>query len=528
MKKRRKLRAKLLLGLVILGAVMAIFISIAVAESYKSNMEEHYAEDAFAYAHIAAEHIDGDKIKEYKNTLTEDEYYDEINDFLLGIKENAHLTYYYVVVPEDEKMLYIWDAGDESDSNICKLGDRESYYDGGNENMHNAFNADAEDVILITNNDKYGYLASAYVAILDSSGTPVALASVDISMNEISEQIFTFQALIIGIICGVLIVAIFAYYLFINRQVVIPIKKLNTAASELVSNMEDLDSFSIDIRTGDEIEALSKAFNQMTVELSEYIKNLSEVTAEKERIGAELKVATQIQASMLPCIFPPFPERKEFDIYATMEPAKEVGGDFYDFFLIDDDHLALVIADVSGKGVPAALFMVIAKTLIKNQAQTGKSPKEILEIVNNQLCENNEASMFVTAWIGIYEISTHTLKAANAGHENPLLKKQGQPFELIHDRHGFVLAGMQDMKYREYEIKLNTGDIIFVYTDGVTEATDEQSNLYGSQRMIDALNVNCQQEPQNLLKALRSDISAFVGKAPQFDDITMLIFRVNL
>lgn len=516
------------MGLVILGAVMAIFISTAVADSYRSSMEEHYAEDAFAYAHLVAEYVDGDKIREYQNTLTEDEYYNNVREFLLEIKESAKLTYCYVVVPEDEQMLYIWDAGDEGDSNICSLGDRESYYDGGKENMHSAFSVDAEDEILITNNDKYGYLASAYVAILDSSGAPAALASVDISMNEIGRQIFTFQALIISIICGVLIVAIFLYYLFINRQVVIPIKKLNTAATELVSNMENLDSFSMDIHTGDEIEALSMAFKQMTVELSEYIRNLSEVTAEKERIGAELKVATQIQASMLPCIFPPFPERKEFDLYATMKPAKEVGGDFYDFFLIDDDHLAMVIADVSGKGVPAALFMVIAKTLIKNQAQMGKSPKEILETVNNQLCENNDAGMFVTAWIGIYEISTHTLKAANAGHENPVLKKQGKLFELVRDKHGLVLAAMQNMKYSEYEIKLDRGDIIFVYTDGVTEATDEQGKLYGSQRMIEALNSNSCQEPQDLLKALSCDISAFVGNAAQFDDITMLIFRVNL
>lgn len=168
-------------------------------------------------------------------------------------------------------------------------------------------------------------------------------------------------------------------------------------------------------------------------------------------------MATQIQSSMLPCIFPAFPERGEFDVYASMTPAKEVGGDFYDFFLVDEDHLALVIADVSGKGVPAALFMVIAKTLLKNRAQMGASPKEILETVNNQLCENNDAEMFVTVWLGIYEISTGRVTAANAGHEYPAIRRKGGAFELFRDKHGFVLAGMENMRYREYEFTLADG-----------------------------------------------------------------------
>lgn len=477
MNRRYNLRTKLILGLMIFGAVLAVCISVAVADRYRSSMEEHYKEDAFAYARIASEYIDGDTIQRYVDTLEKDSYYYEVQDFLLDIKLNSGLTYYYVVVPEANEMLYIWDAGEENDGNICQLGDREEYYDGGNEVMHQAFSAEAEDVMLVTENEKYGSLASAYVAIFDSSGKPVALSSVDISTEDINREIFAFLVLVISIICAVLICGILAYYMFISRQIITPIKKLNAAASGLVSNMQDLDSFRVDVNTKDEIEDLSISFKKMTVELSAYIKDLAEVTAEKERIGAELKVATQIQASMLPCIFPPFPDRSEFDIYASMEPAKEVGGDFYDFFFVDDDHLALVIADVSGKGIPAALFMVIAKTLIKNQAQTGSSPKEVLEIVNNQLCENNEAGMFVTVWLGVYEISTGTLRAANAGHEYPVLKSGSEKFELYRDKHGFVLVGMEDLKYREYEISLKKGDMLFVYTDGVAEATDENDNM---------------------------------------------------
>ena len=246
---------------------------------------------------------------------------------------------------------------------------------------------------------------------------------------------------------------------------------------------------------------------------------------EKERIGAELNVATQIQADMLPRIFPAFPERPEFDIYASMTPAKEVGGDFYDFFLVDDDHLAMVIADVSGKGVPAALFMVIAKTLLKNAAQTGLSPRAVLEKVNNQLCENNEAEMFVTVWLGLYQISTGRLTAANAGHEYPAIRRAGGGFELVRDRHGFVLAGMENARYREYELELGPGDTLFVYTDGVAEATDGANTLYGTERMLDALNAAPGRCPEELLAAVRADIDQFVGGAPQFDDITMLAIQ---
>ena len=245
-------------------------------------------------------------------------------------------------------------------------------------------------------------------------------------------------------------------------------------------------------------------------------------SAARQRIETELNVATQIQADMLPRIFPAFPERREFDIYASMTPAKEVGGDFYDFFLVDEDHLALVIADVSGKGVPAALFMVIAKTLLKNAVQMGLSPKAALEKVNNQLCENNEAEMFVTVWLGVYEISTGRLTAANAGHEYPAIRRAGGEFELFQDPHGFVLAGMENTRYQEYELEIGRGDTLFVYTDGVAEATDGANTLYGTDRMLAALNGDRTLAPESLLDRVKADIDRFVGAAPQFDDITML------
>lgn len=281
------------------------------------------------------------------------------------------------------------------------------------------------------------------------------------------------------------------------------------------------------ILSSDEIGDLAASFNAMTVSLRSYISDLTAVTAEKERIGAELGVATHIQASMLPCIFPAFPDRAEFDIYATMQPAKEVGGDFYDFFLVDDDHLALVMADVSGKGVPAALFMVIAKTLIKNIAQTGLSPREVLEKANNQLCENNEAEMFVTVWLGILEISAGKLTYASAGHEYPTIQRAGGDYVLIQEKQDFVLAGLENVRYKEHQLTLMPGDRLYLYTDGVAEATDGANELYGTGRMLDTLNRNKNLSCADLLRYMKEDIDRFVGDAPQFDDITMLCIEIR-
>ena len=235
----------------------------------------------------------------------------------------------------------------------------------------------------------------------------------------------------------------------------------------------------------------------------------------------ELNMATEIQTSMLPSIFPAFPDRPEIDLYASMDPAKEVGGDFYDFFMIDDDHLGIVIADVSGKGVPAALFMMISKTVVKNYALLGLSASEILMKSNDSLNSQNTAKMFVTTWIGILEISTGKMTCANAGHEYPAILHDGR-FELLKDKHGLVLGAMAGVPYKEYEIQLEKGDKIFVYTDGVPEATSASDELYGTDRMIDALNSNIEANPEEVLINVRASVDAFVGNAEQFDDLTMV------
>lgn len=245
-------------------------------------------------------------------------------------------------------------------------------------------------------------------------------------------------------------------------------------------------------------------------------------SADKQQIASELSVATHIQTSMLPRIFPAFPAQKEFDIYAMTNPAKVVGGDFYDFFLVDDDHLAVVVADVSGKGIPAALFMVIAKTLIKDHAQRGTSPDVVFTEVNRLLCEANDEGMFVTAWLGVLELSTGHLSYVNAGHNPPLLRRAGGGYDYLRTRSGFVLAGVEETRYRSCSLELAPGDALFLYTDGVTEATDAEKQLYGEERLATALNSHKDYAPKELLSAVRDDVEAFVGQAPQFDDITVL------
>ena len=236
---------------------------------------------------------------------------------------------------------------------------------------------------------------------------------------------------------------------------------------------------------------------------------------------SELNMAKDIQASMLPSIFPAFPEREEFDLYASMDPAKEVGGDFYDFFMIDDDHLGLIIADVSGKGVPAALFMMISKTILQNFAKIETSASDVLYKANNAICAQNKMEMFVTTWLGILDIKTGKLSCANAGHEYPTLYHDGK-FELIKDKHGMVIGGMDGVPYKEYDIELKKGDKVFVYTDGVPEATNAETEMYGTDRMMEALNNIKDGSPKEILEFVRQDVDKFVAEAEQFDDLTML------
>ena len=286
------------------------------------------------------------------------------------------------------------------------------------------------------------------------------------------------------------------------------------------------DNMSFDVKdeykTGDEIQVLAESFGALTHKMKDYINEMVTIMSEKERVNTELSLATKIQADMLPSKFPAFPDRSEFNIYASMTPAKEVGGDFYDFFFAGDDLLAMVMADVSGKGVPAAMFMMMAKTMIQSQLVAHYDAKTVLENVNNIICSNNREKMFVTVWVGILDLKTGVMTASNAGHEYPIFKEPGGRFEIIKDKHGFVIGGKRNMKYTNYEMEMKPGSKLFVYTDGVPEAMNSQGELFGMERTVSALNAAPDSSPEEILANVDNTVREFVGTAEQFDDLTML------
>ncbi|MBQ3842818.1 MAG: SpoIIE family protein phosphatase [Ruminiclostridium sp.] len=337
------------------------------------------------------------------------------------------------------------------------------------------------------------------------------------------DSVSTIGAMIILLMC--IIIVILGGVVHFAGRIVKPIEEMtnNIIESSRTGKLFEMRDI---YRTKDEIEVLAESFDDLSKKTKQYIIDITEITKEKERIGTELELARKIQAGMLPYIYPAFPDRKEFDIYATMTPAKEVGGDFYDFFLLDNDHLGMVMADVSGKGVPAALFMMMSKILINNYAVQGLSPGKSLEMTNDTICRHNEDEMFVTVWFGILEISTGKITAANAGHECPIIRRANGDFEVLNDKHGFVIGAMSGLKYKEYEIQLEVGGTLFLYTDGVPEATRADEELFGQERMIEALNKNKECGPRELLPKIKEEIDAFVGDADPFDDLTMLAVKL--
>ncbi|MCL2819302.1 MAG: serine/threonine-protein phosphatase [Oscillospiraceae bacterium] len=474
-KKQRSIKGKMTIAIVVMGILLSLCVGIGVFTISYRQVSAQYTQRAFSAAKAAALLVNGDSISVFLNNGKNEEY-DYIYDALKEAKKAFGMTYLYVMAPDNENVpVYVFDIFTEGNdpSMIGELGAKMPDSDAA------AFERAAEayyegrvienTVVSITG---YGWLASAYVPIYASDGLAAAVMGADISMNRIMGDIIlqTLQVLMI-------ILIIIAIFLFILRYI-----------------------------AGKQI--------------------LDPVLAERERIATELNVATEIQASMLPNIFPAFPERNDFDIYAVMHPAKEVGGDFYDFFLINKDTLAVVIADVSDKGIPAALFMVVSKTLIKNAAMDGKSPKDVFDSVNLQLCENNDADMFVTAFMGYIDIPTGRLTYVNAGHNPPLIRR-GDEYEFLRVDSGLMLAVMEDMRYTQEEVILNKGDMLFLYTDGVTEAKNKEKKLFTDKRMLEKANSYKSDNAKELLFNIKKEIDNFAEGAEQADDITMLALEIK-
>ena len=482
-------------------------------ETYKSikNPKELYETDPEAY-YAYFENLQNSDM--YRETM------DALNEVRIGTSSTA--LSYVILVPGKNYCVYIIDA---SSDNIIPLG---SLYDIDTSQYVGSTNREFKGYI--SESDTYGLVHTDgfYCCTYESEGIYSYLLS-DIPFTNVLNRAHTFILQAAGLCLIITIIVFLLINYLIQKHFLRPLTSITNTSKNFVETYKDNSTNNVfdDIYKGKirELQDLSSSLKTMETDLNTYVSDLETLTEEKTRLSTELKLAESIQSDMLPNIFPAFPERSEFDIFASMDPAREVGGDFYDFFLIDKDHLALVMADVSGKGIPAALFMMMSKILIKNCAMLGISPSEVLERVNNLICQNNKNDMFVTVWFGIFDIPGGMITCANAGHEYPIFKRAGGQFEIIKDRHGFVIGSMPNMKYKEYTLQFHNGDTLFVYTDGLPEATDKNSTLFGMERIIESLNRDPARPSKELLKDMTKDVDEFLQGAPQFDDLTMLAIQ---
>ena len=425
---------------------------------------------------------------------------EDINRQLVGITKNRRIGEDGCIIIADKNYIILSDRHSNDNDDAHTLEDIginvETLLDEDSQELDYFLTIIHDQPCIYTYDDAEGYYI---IGVMPQSE---ALFSRDVS----SYITFFMQTVIYGILF--ILVSFLIKHLIGDN-----LEKINQSLEQITEG--DLDVV-VNVRNNAEFVILSDSINATVVTLKHYIDEAS------EKMEQELKLAKDIQYSSLPNVFPAYPNRKEFDIYALMDTAKEVGGDFYDFYLLGDKHLAFLIADVSGKGIPAALFMMRAKTVIKSLTEAGNPVNDVFTLSNKKLCENNDAEMFVTGWMGILNLETGLIEYANAGHNPPLVRKKNGNFEYLKSRPGFVLGGMEGVRYKKNELQLEPGDEIFLYTDGVTEATDKYETLYSEERLQNFMNSIRNADSETLCRMIRSDINRFVGTAPQFDDITML------
>ncbi len=526
MKKLTGIAGKLTIGVILFGILLGAVCSTVGYMEFTAVLEQQYNDSAYEIAETARAILNPDKFEQYLETGQTDEEYDNILARLDTLTDATNVTFIYVArVSGDYKTLtYIYDTVNSSTGfDRYPLGYTASDLDEKHtENVVKIMTEGGRaEKYLYSYSKESGAHTTAAIDVKNSDGKIIAMLCVEKPMTRLENARNAYVLHVIFWTLGAIVMFIFMYSIILRRGVIKPILTLTDEAKRFAETNMPSENL-LKIRQRDEVGILARAVEKMETDIVEYTQNLTAITAEKERVNTELSVATRIQANMLPSIFPAFPERKEIDIYATMNPAKEVGGDFYDFFMVDERHLAIVMADVSGKGVPAALFMVIGKTLIKDHTQSGKDLGEVFTEVNELLCESNSEGLFITAFEGVLDLVNGEFRFVNAGHEIPYICKKDGRFKPHKIRAGFVLAGMENMRYKCGEMQLDVGDKIFQYTDGVTEATNANNELFGMDRLTNILGENSALPPAELLPKIKEDIDKFVGEAPQFDDITML------
>ena len=527
---KRHITVKSITGIVALLALFAIIVGLIGYFSFTEAILEQYANGAFLTAETAAEHVDADRIGEYLESGGETEGYKSVWDKLDHLCNSTGSTFIYVIIPDRSDYAHITflfsTIDHDSKYTIYDFGYlRETTNDEYRTKYRALYENEADRELVIR--DK-GYIETdkhitAIIPLRGSDGLVKALLCVQRQMDVLAKVRNGYIIKIALALTLLIALVVISQTVYLNHVLLKPLNQISGEATRFsVENVKSSKKLREIIKNDDEIGQLAESIDRMEEQIESYVENLTKITAEKERIGTELSLATRIQAAMMPHIFPPFPDRREIDIYGAMDPAKEIGGDFYDFFFTDDTHLCLVIADVSGKGIPAALFMMVSKIVISSCAMLGRSAAEVLTKTNEAICSNNSENMFVSVWIGILDTTTGELAAANAGHEYPALKEPDGGFELLNDKHGLVIGAMEGIKYREYTLRLKPGSKLFVYTDGVPEATDSSEKMFGTDRMLEALNEDSGASPEQLLKNVRRAVDGFTGDAEQFDDLTML------
>lgn len=522
-------------GLILLVLLFGLIVCIIGYRSFVDAFMNEYSSVTYHMADSAAAFVNGDHIDDYLAGEETDEY--ALTKHQLDVhctKLNVSLVYVIKVDTSDYGSFVsvfnsVNNEVDHSQYTEWEIGHERSTTNDEYRQKYKAIYEQGsayETVFCLRTGDSAHPHMTTLVPIKNSSGEVTAIICIQRPVREMQAALHPYFLLIlIGVILMVLAVS-FIVARFMRRSIIKPVEKVSKEAARFAKE-HSLGEPLGQISRYNEILELAGSIDSMETDMVKYIKNLTSVTAERERMGAELSIAATIQSDALPDDFPAFPDRHEFDIYALMDPAREVGGDFYNFFLIDDDHLALVMADVSGKGIPGALFMMVTNILLSDRINTGDTPAEVLAAMNNGICEHNQADMFETVWLGILEISTGKIIAANAGHEYPAIFRKDGEFELFKDKHGFVLGGMPGMKYKEYELQLNEGDKLFLYTDGLPEATNIENQMLGTDGMIDALNRYKDGTPKEIIENVQKTVEVFVGEADQFDDLTMLCIEIK-
>ena len=534
-KKGQRIAVKSIAGIVLLLVVFSLVVSIIGHRELTDALISQYSESAFHTGRVAAVVVNADRMEKYRKSNGETEDYNTVWNALTALCNSSNSTFIYVIEPDRSDYAHIRflfsTINSKSNYTVYPFGYLRDTTNYEYREKYRALCEGRSDQELVIR-DK-GYIETdthitAIVPLKGSDGEVKALLCVQKQLDTLYHARNTYIRRVGMVLVVLALFVIIGQSIYLNRVLLMPIRQISEEAVRFSSeNVPAETKLQETIQNRDEIGQLAESIDQMEEQVQQYVENLTRITAEMERIVTELALAAQIQMSMIPHDFPPFPDRCEFELYATVDPAREVGGDFYDFFLIDEDHLGLVIADVSGKGIPAALFMMASKIILQSCAMLGKSPAEILEKTNEGICAGNQAEMFLTVWLGILEISTGKLTAANAGHEYPAVKHADGRFELLKDKHGFVIGGLETVRYSEYELSLEPGAKIFVYTDGVPEATDRENRMFGTDRLIDALNTDPDACPEQLLKNVRAAVDGFVEGAEQFDDLTMLCMEYH-